>query len=127
MEIGVDTVKLIINDIPPSNNKFMGNGSVKKQAHEYQNIKKQWAILIRLAVGRNKPKEAIEKAIVTITYFFPNRIRRDPDNYSGKFINDGLVKAGVLVDDSFNNVELRLIGNYDKDDPRTEIEIKEVS
>ena len=59
MEIGVDLVKLIINDIPPSNNKFMGNGSVKKQAHVYQDIKKQWAMLIRLAVGKNKPKKAM--------------------------------------------------------------------
>ena len=119
-------MKLIINDIPPSNNKFMGNGSVKKQAHVYQDIKKQWAMLIRLAVGRSKPKAAIEKAIVTITYYFPNRIRRDPDNYSGKFINDGLVKAGVLKDDSFNNIHLVLKGDYDKENPRTEILIEEV-
>lgn len=119
-------MKIVINDIPPSNNKFMGNGSVKKQAHVYQDVKKQWAMLIRLAVGRNKPKAAIERAIVTITYYFPNRIRRDPDNYSGKFINDGLVRAGVLKDDSFSNINLILKGDYDKDNPRTEIEIKEV-
>ncbi len=119
-------MKLIINDIPPSNNKFMGKGSVNKQRFEYQDIKKQWAMLVRLAVGRDKPKQAIEKAIVTITYYFPNRIRRDPDNYAGKFINDGLVKAGVLEDDSFNNIHLVLKGDYDKENPRTEIEIKEV-
>lgn len=118
-------MKLIINEIPPSNNKFMGRGSKKYHAFKYQDVKKQWAMLIRLAVGR-KPKETIGKAIVTITYYFPNRIRRDPDNYSGKFVLDGLVKAGVLADDSFNNVELRLVGAYDKDDPRTEIEIMEV-
>lgn len=120
-------MKLIINDIPPSNNKFMGNGSVAKQKYEYQDIKKQWAMLIRLAVGRNKPKKPIEKAIVTITYFFPNRIRRDPDNYAGKFINDGLVKSGILKDDSFSNIKLVLNGDYDKDNPRTEIEIVEVA
>lgn len=120
-------MKLIINDIPPSNNKFMGRGSKKFQSFEYQDIKKQWAMLIRLSVGRSKPKKAIEKAIVTITYYFPNRIRRDPDNYSGKFINDGLVKAGVLKDDSFKNIHLVLKGDYDKENPRTEVEIEEVS
>ena len=117
---------IVINEIPPSNNKFMGKGSVKNHAHDYQQRKKYWAWLIMAAVGRNKPKKPIKRASVTITYYFPNLIRRDPDNYSGKFINDGLVNAGILEDDSFNNVNLSLRGKLDRDNPRTEITIEEI-
>ena len=116
-------LKIVVDDIPPSNNRFMGKGSIKQQAHIYQDIKRQWAMFIRAAVGRKKPIHPIEKAIVKITYYFPNLIRRDPDNYSGKFILDGLVNAGVLIDDSFKNIELILEGKLDRDNPRTEIKI----
>ncbi len=116
-------MKIIINEIPPSNNKFMGNGN---SYHIYGNLKKQWTMLVRLAVGRDKPKQPIEKSIVTIKYYFGNRIRHDPDNYSGKMILDGMVQAGVIKDDSFNNISLRLEADYDKEDPRTEITITEV-
>ena len=49
--------------------------------------------------------------------------RHDPDNYSGKFILDGLREAGIIEDDSFSNIELQLCGSYDKENPRTEIEV----
>lgn len=85
-----------------------------------------WEWLVRQSVGKDKPKKPLKKSIVTLTYYFKTRHRRDPDNYSGKFILDGLVKAKVIEDDSFNNIELQLNGKYDKDNPRTEIEVKEV-
>lgn len=55
--------------------------------------------------------------------FFRTRQRHDPDNYNGKFILDGLREAGIIEDDSFKNVELQLCGSYDKENPRTEIEV----
>ena len=60
---------------------------------------------------------------MTIKYYFKTRVRHDPDNYSGKFILDGLVKAGILQDDSFNNIQLILKASVDKEKPRTEINI----
>lgn len=51
--------------------------------------------------------------------------RRDPDNYSGKFLLDGLVRAGVLQDDSFSHIDLRLMGSLDRDNPRTEVLVEE--
>jgi Holliday junction resolvase RusA-like endonuclease len=44
----------------------------------------------------------MEKASLKLTYVFPQRRRRDPDNFSamGKYIADGLVLAGVIEDDS---------------------------
>lgn len=41
-------------------------------------------------------------------------------------ILDPLVREGVLKDDNFNVVELRLSGGVDKDNPRTEIVISEL-
>lgn len=73
-----------------------------------------------------KPKKPIEKAIVNITYYFKDKRRRDPDNYSGKMLLDPLVREGVLIDDSFKVVTLVLSASYDKNNPRTEIEIRSV-
>ncbi|MCM1227546.1 MAG: RusA family crossover junction endodeoxyribonuclease [Clostridium sp.] len=105
-------------EIPPSNNRFIG----RRNNWEYQSEKKRWARMISLLCVP-KPKKPFEKAKVRLTYRFKNRIRRDPDNYSGKFILDGLVHAGIITDDSFGNIELILCGGYDKDNPRTEIEV----
>ena len=70
-----------------------------------------------------KPETPSKKCVVRITYFFRTRQRHDPDNYNGKFILDGLREAGIIEDDSFKNVELQLCGSYDKENPRTEIEV----
>lgn len=116
----------IINEIPPSNNIYMGRGTRKTQSQAYQAEKRKWSWMILEAVGRNRPKEPIKIATVKLSYHFPDKRRRDPDNYSGKFILDGLVNAGVLKDDSFNNIKLELLGKYDKENPRTEVIIEEV-
>ena len=109
-----------IPDIPPSLNKFAGRENV----WAYRADKKQWQVLCA-AYCRPKPPEPIKKCVVRITYFFRTRQRHDPDNYNGKFILDGLREAGIIEDDSFSNVELQLCGAYDKENPRTEIMIKE--
>lgn len=111
-------MKYIIDEIPPSSNKFNGRNNV----WEYRNEKKRWEQLIGLKC-RPKPDKPFEKAVVKLTYFFRTRTRHDPDNYSGKFILDGLVRAGILKDDSFGNITLELAGDVDKDRPRTEIEV----
>lgn len=113
---------ITIDEIPPSNNKYMGR-SAKGFHFTYQEEKKRWEWLVRAAVGKNKPKEPFKKSIVEITYYFKTRHRRDPDNYSGKFLLDGLVKSGVIEDDSFSNIMLVLEGKHDKKFPRTEIKI----
>ena len=113
----------MIPEIPPSNNRYMGRGSVRGQAFAYQEEKQRWAWLVRVAL-KNKPKKPIKKARVRITYYFPDRRRRDPDNYSGKFVLDGLTAAEVIEDDSFSNIALELHGAYDKENPRTEIELE---
>ena len=83
--------------------------------------------MIKSALSKaEKPKKPIEKAIINITYYFKDKRRRDPDNYSGKMLLDPLVREGVLMDDSFDVVTLVLQASHDKNEPRTEIEIKGV-
>jgi Holliday junction resolvase RusA-like endonuclease len=108
--------------IPQSLNKFAGRHNV----WEYRKQKEEWKMLIGVYC-RPKPKKPIKKAVVTLTYFFPTAVRHDPDNYAGKAALDGLTAAGIIEDDSFNHIELRLKqGGVDKQNPRTEIEIEEV-
>ena len=117
-------VKIVVNEIPPSNNEYMGK---TYKYSVYQEEKKRWHWLIKAAIKRaEKPKKPIEKAIVNITYYFKTKTRRDPDNYSGKMLLDPLVREGILIDDSFDVVTLVLDAGYDKDNPRTEIKIRSV-
>lgn len=110
----------MIHAIPPSNNKFKG-----RQNHwEYRKLKKEWEEIVFYEC-RPRPTKPLSGVTVTIAYYFPTRIRHDPDNYNGVFIMDGLVKAGILEDDSFNCITLSLVGKYDKKNPRTEIYISE--
>lgn len=112
-------MQYIIDEIPPSNNQFIGRTNFR----EYQKAKKYWAELIFWKC-LPKPKQPLENITVKLTYYFPDRIRRDPDNYSGKMILDGLTKAGIIKDDCFKNIKLVLCGDYDKVNPRTVIEIE---
>ena len=114
-------MKIIIDEIPPSNNRFIG----RENRWEYQEEKKRWEALVRIAcIG--KPKKQTERAVVQIRYFFPDRRRRDPDNYSGKMILDGLVRCGVLKDDSCSYIRLELSAECSPGRPHTEIVVNEV-
>lgn len=111
-----------IDDIPPSNNEFIGRTNIG----EYQSTKKEWADTIGW-LCRPRPIKPIPYARVTLRYYFPDWQRRDPDNYSGKFILDGLTKMGIIYDDSFFHTKLFLeCGGIDPKKPRTEIIIEEL-
>lgn len=54
--------------------------------------------------------------------YHPTKRRTDTDNFSPKFIHDGFVESGFLVDDDREHlVSLTLRCHVDKDNPRTEI------
>lgn len=103
----MDRVTIIVDDIPPSNNRFIGQNG---KNWEYSRYKKKWADLIymellRTPLSQNMP---FKKALVDIHYIFPENRRRDPDNYSGKMLLDPLVTYQVIEDDTFKNIELQL-------------------
>ena len=114
------TYNYTIPSIPPSNNKFIGRNA----RWSYQKEKTEWAKKIKF-LCRPVPKEPLKKATVEIKYYFPDRKRRDPDNYSGKFLLDGLVRAKIIYDDCFDCIKLTICAGYDKQYPRTEITITE--
>lgn len=109
----------IVPEIPPSHNKYAG----RLNCWEYRVEKQRWKDLICL-MCRKKLKQPFERGTVTLTYYFGDKRRHDPDNYAGKMILDGLVAARIIKDDSFDNIELILRGRYDKEHPRTEIEVE---
>ena len=66
---------------------------ITREAHEYT------IAMVREQMPRGKP---LEKATVKFTFIKPTRGRRDKDNLiaAAKPYQDGLVLAGVIVDDS---------------------------
>lgn len=113
-------LRIILPGVPPTNNTYMGNSHHHRV---YQTAKKEWEEVLHWAVkAAGWRGESLRRARVELIYHFPDRRRRDPDNYSGKFILDGLKAAGVLQDDSFSNVQLVLTaGEVDKREPHVEI------
>ena len=116
-------MRIILKGVPPSLNRFAG----RKNEHEYRAEKERWtrAVYYTAKASKDRPAEPWEHADVEIMYYFPDRRRRDPDNYSGKFLLDGLTKANVIVDDSMDHIRLHIGGDVDRREPRTVITIKE--
>lgn len=112
--------KYVIPFIPPSNNKFKG----RQNPWEYRTLKKEWEKIVAVYC-RPKPSFPMQRCTVTINYYFKTKARHDPDNYNGVFLLDGLVKCGILQDDSFDCIDLVLRGGYDKINPRTEVELSQ--
>lgn len=115
-------MKITVPEIPPSLNRFAG----RLNSWEYRQEKARWKQLVYLLCSKDRPKQPYERAVVSIAYYFPDARRRDPDNYAGKMILDGLTAAGIIQDDDFAHIRLVLAGEIDRENPRTEIEIKEV-
>lgn len=68
----------------------------------------------------------IEKCEINQRVYYPNNRRHDIDNSVPKFILDGLIESGMIVDDDYHHVtKLTLSCGLDKEHPRTELEITE--
>lgn len=100
----------------------------------------QWMILQRQAMNNLKQKWKdfsawvirqygladlqIRACTVEVITYYNRRIRHDADNYVPKFIMDGFVEAGFLVDDDDSHLRRLTLGcEYDKAHPRTVIKI----
>ena len=113
-------MKLIINEIPPTINKYIG----RDNRWQYQADKKKYHKAVLEAI-KKVPYEQYNKCEMTIIFYFKDRRKHDPCNYS-KFLLDGLVEAGVIKDDCFQCIEnYSEIGAYDKENPRVEVFILE--
>ena len=116
-------MRITLKGCPPSLNRFAG----RENSWEYRAAKKEWtdAVIWTVKASKDRPERPYGLADVTIMYYFPTRSRHDADNYAGKFLLDGLTKAGVIVDDDMAHIRLHVAGGYDKKEPRTVITVKE--
>ena len=116
------SVKPIKKPIPPSLNQWM----IMKRP-QMNGEKQKWKeFIVWLAHKYNLQDKQIDNAEIIFTYYFPTKHRHDADNYTPKFAMDGLTESGLLVDDDFEHIRtLTICGEYDKENPRTEILIKQ--
>lgn len=124
-------IRINIAAVPPSNNESQGKGG-RKRAFAYQDQKKLWNEWIWVMRSRLKERGELqgislpyEKATVIMRYNFKGSRRRDPDNYSGKMILDGLKNNGFIVDDSFKDIDIFPMATFDNKEESTEIIILE--
>ena len=104
--------RLELDDVHPSLNKW-----AVANRFAANKCKQEWKQMVYWACKEIGIKKTIITPVtVCIHCKFKDKRRRDCDNYTPKFILDGLVEAGVLIDDSCDVVkELRIkmdIGSY---------------
>lgn len=117
----VEPIKLF----PPSMNTFMTltRMSANAMKQKYKEYAKWMASYFGIA------NSMLENAVIKYTFFYNDNRRRDIDNLMivPKFFNDGLVDAGVFVDDDGKHLGLEIDRiQHDKEHPRIEIEIREI-
>lgn len=99
------------------------------QSRMTMNAKKEkWGNLgIWIAEKYNMSNLNISNSLMEYRIYGETKANRDLDNISAgiKFLNDGLcVKSGMYIDDNYNHINpLLIVGDYDKESPRTEIRI----
>lgn len=145
VEIKENYIKLILdNDVLDKYNKyyFLEHPKAKKIPIDkpYHPSINTWCILPRIQMNALKQKwkdfvcfwmklenldnKNLDNFDITITVFFNTKRRHDTDNQVPKFILDGFTESGFIIDDDENHLHsLTLKTDYDKENPRTEIEI----
>ena len=92
---------LRVDNMPPNLNVYrnMHYRALDKE-------KKEWERVVGWLVKEQQIKP-VGKIRQTYEFWFKDRREHDPDNYAccAKFINDGLVSAGVLQRDNFDHIE----------------------
>ena len=67
----------------------------------------------------------IDECEIFQTIYYPTNRRKDLDNSVPKFVLDGLVVSGMIIDDSYKHItKLTMSCDVDPDNPRTELLIK---
>jgi hypothetical protein len=89
-------------------------------------LKQKWKdFIIWFVENKGYTNLHIEKCEITFTTYYSTNRRHDIDNSTPKFILDGFSESGLIADDDSTHLyKLTLQCGVDKDNPRTEIEIK---
>ncbi len=114
-------VFIIKGDLPDLNNYTKANRGNKYAGNKL----KQDATNIVCLYAKSQLRGKYERMSLSITYYCKNK-RKDKDNiaFAKKFILDGLIKAGVIPDDGWGQIEGWTESfEVDKDDPRIRVEL----
>lgn len=109
-------VTVTVPGIPPSLNAWQNwHHFAKGQG------KRDWKDKVAWCVKQTGEKPIAGRVRITLTYFFDSTRRRDFDNYSGKFLLDGL-QPGLISNDCSEVVDsLTIRFGMDPHRPRVEI------
>jgi Holliday junction resolvase RusA-like endonuclease len=114
------SIWISIPELPPSLNVW----SRKHWSARSREIARLTTDLTRLRMAYRIP--CIARPRVQLVYYFADKRRRDPDNYTPKHLLDGLRHAGIIADDNVEVLQLpQPEFKVDRDQPRTEIFITE--
>jgi hypothetical protein len=119
----MDELKIVLHgERPPSWNKFYAGSHWRERKQDADRIH-----LLVLAALNGRPARMVKPVEIVVTAFFKGR-QFDPCNVPAKIYIDGLVQAGLLVDDTPRYVDsVTTRSRKDKDRPRVEILIREAA
>lgn len=97
-----------VEAVPPSLNSWS-----RRRPQAVAALKRDYAHWVAVGIAQARHRggwdgSRFERARVVVRYHFRDHGRRDPDNYTPKFLLDAMVSAGVLADDDFDHVALVL-------------------
>lgn len=87
-------IKFTINQLPK-----MPNQLLRKHWTVISREGKKWNTIVYLVASQFRPKKPFPKVALTLTRFSTREPDRDGLAGSFKYVVDGLVKAGIIVDD----------------------------
>jgi len=115
---GGGVLKIVVKDYPPR--KCLAESKISQRLLRYRWVKSVVDAVGKLRTGGIYP--VFEKAHCVITVYLPlSTSNWDIDNRALKFIIDGLRYSGIIADDTADKLAYTVIGEMDKDFPRTEI------
>lgn len=110
--------KPIENPYHPSTNRWM-----IMQRPAMNTLKQKWKnFIIWLVNDLGYQDMRIDSCEMLVTTYKKYNRNFDLDNTTIKFIQDGFVESGLLIDDNYKILKkITLMGGIDKENPRTEI------
>lgn len=117
-----ELVVILDGERPPSWNKFYAGSHWRERKRDADRI--HWLVIAALD---GRPARIVKPVEIVITAYFKGR-QFDPCNVPAKIYIDGLVQAGLLVNDTPRYVDsVTTRSRKDKDRPRVEIVIREIA
>lgn len=116
-------MKMVINGTLPSRNE--AEAAARSHWSKGGEFKRTWTDYVAYQVIGQAISPFEGLAYASVTFYEPNR-KRDQDNViSGlKYVCDGLVKAGIIHNDSPTYLRFKSVRvDYDRDNPRIEVEL----